>query len=329
MAIRCRCSLSIIDSQFSIVSVSRRKHKHEDHVNHEAWAIPYGDLVTLLLAFFVVMYAISTINEGKYRAVSDSLSAAFKGAPRSINPIEVGEKNPSAAEDPNAVLDPAGHMIGTRVSLMDPEQSSSGDAAAQKGRSDDNVLSPMDQVVANVESNMADLIQQGMLNIRRTDFGVEIEIRTDILFPSGSATMPPVATDVLQKLADTLKPLPYPMRVEGHTDNRPINTAAFPSNWELSAARAATVVHLFMQRGIDPSRLAVIGLGEFRPVADNGTEIGRNENRRVKVVILSNGATAEGAFSEGTGESAAVTAAVTAGAGGPVTVVVEAGKPAP
>jgi chemotaxis protein MotB len=151
----------------------------------------------------------------------------------------------------------------------------------------------MDKVIQNVEATMAELIQKDMLVIHRKSYGVEIELRTDILFPSGSATMSPVATSVLQQLAETLKPLPYPMRVEGHTDNRPINTLTFPSNWELSAARAATVVHLFMERGIDPTRLAVIGLGEFRPIADNGTEQGRNNNRRVMVVILSNGESAE------------------------------------
>lgn len=265
-----------------------RKHKHEDHVNHEAWAIPYGDLVTLLLAFFVVMYAISTVNEGKYRAVSDSLSAAFKGAPRAIAPIQVGDKTPTAIQEASPPLDAEGNLIGTHASLI-----ASGNANPESNELQDTELSPMDKVIQNVEATMADLIQKDMLVIHRKSYGVEIELRTDILFPSGSATMSPVATSVLQQLAETLKPLPYPMRVEGHTDNRPINTVTFPSNWELSAARAATVVHLFMERGIDPTRLAVIGLGEFRPVADNNTEQGRNNNRRVMVVILSNGENAE------------------------------------
>lgn len=265
-----------------------RKHKHEEHANHEAWAIPYGDLVTLLLAFFVVMYAISTVNEGKYRAVSDSLSAAFKGTPHAIEPIQVGDKSPTAIQESNPPLDPQGNLIGERASLIASESSK------PEAPTPDEKMTPMDKVINEVEATMADLIQQDMLAIRRTDSGVEIELRTDILFPSGSATMAPKATAVLQQLADTLKPLSFPMRVEGHTDNRPINTAQFPSNWELSAARAATVVHLFMERGVDPSRLAVIGLGEFRPVADNATEEGRNMNRRVLVVILSNGANAEG-----------------------------------
>lgn len=265
-----------------------RKHKHEEHANHEAWAIPYGDLVTLLLAFFVVMYAISTVNEGKYRAVSDSLSAAFKGTPRSIEPIQVGDRAPTAIQGGSPPIAPEGNLIGERTSLI-----ANGNAQPKPDPTDDG-MTPMDKVIAEVEATMADLIQQDMLAIHRKDYGVEIELRTDILFPSGSATMAPKATAVLQQLANTLKPLPYPMRVEGHTDNRPINTLLFPSNWELSAARAATVVHLFMERGIDPARLAVIGLGEFRPTADNATEAGRNMNRRVLITILSNGANAEG-----------------------------------
>ncbi len=260
----------------------KRQRKHEDHVNHEAWAIPYGDLVTLLLAFFVVMYAISTVNEGKYRAVSDSLSAAFKGAPQAMAPIQVGENTPAAMQSATSPLDAQGQLIGQKATLM----ATGGEAQTNN---EEQTLSPMDKVIGDVEAAMADLIETDMLAVRRKDHGVEIEIRTDILFPSGSATMPPTARAVLQRLADTLKFLPYAMRVEGHTDNRPINTVTFPSNWELSAARAATVVHVFMERGVDPSRLAVIGLGEYRPVADNANAQGRNINRRVMIVILSQG----------------------------------------
>lgn len=266
-----------------------RKHKHEEHANHEAWAIPYGDLVTLLLAFFVVMYAISTVNEGKYRALSDSMSAAFKGTPRSPDPINVGDRNSASHQNNPMRLDPQGNPIGNHHSEMASKTNDLDKIAeltkAKAGKYEE--LTPMDAVIGSVEATMADLIKQEMLVVRRKGFGVEIELRTDILFPSGSATMAPAATAVLERLADTLKPLPYAMRVEGHTDNRPINTTAFPSNWELSAARAASVVHLFMERGVDPSRLAVIGLGEFRPIADNATEAGRNINRRVMVVILS------------------------------------------
>jgi chemotaxis protein MotB len=101
------------------------------------------------------------------------------------------------------------------------------------------------------------------------------------------ARLSPKALSVMQRLADTLKPWPNAIRVEGHTDNRPINTAAVPSNWELSAARAASVVHLFMDRGVAPARMAVLGFGPYRPVAPNASAIGRNANRRVELVILS------------------------------------------
>ena len=280
-----------------------RRTRHEEHQNHEAWAIPYGDLVTLLLAFFVVMYSISTVNEGKYRAVSDALSAAFRGAPRTINPVEVGKGHTGAGAGHEASMAQNGLIVGEATQLVAPPVAAAADNAATtkseqesaSSASSTMAISAMDEVVNKVEDSMATLVEQQQLLITRHTYGVEIELRTDILFPSGSATLAPSARAVLEKLADTLKPLPYPMRVEGHTDNRPINTFNFPSNWELSAARAASVVHLFTQRGMDASRLAVIGLGEFRPQTANSSEEGRNANRRVVVVILSNGQNAEGA----------------------------------
>jgi chemotaxis protein MotB len=259
-----------------------RRHRHEEHENHEAWAIPYGDLVTLLLAFFVVMYAISTLNEGKYRALSNSLSAAFKGTPTTPDPIAIGEQVLTAKEG-KASIAPDDKLIGTNLSPLTKTAETTPPTLNEQG------MSKMDEIVGQVEAAMANQIQEQVLKVRRNGSGVEIEIRTDSLFPSGSANMTGSSVVVMEKLADTLKTLPYAMRVEGHTDNRPITTSQFPSNWELSAARAATVVHLFTQRGVDPSRLAVIGLGEFRPQDDNNTEAGRNANRRVRVIILSDG----------------------------------------
>jgi chemotaxis protein MotB len=115
---------------------------------------------------------------------------------------------------------------------------------------------------------------------------LEIEINADILFPSGAGEFAPAAEPVLDKLAEVLKPFPNPIRVEGHTDDRPIRTAAFPSNWELSAARAASVVHQFMRQGVDPLRLEIVGFGEFHPRQGNDTTEGRNANRRVVVLVL-------------------------------------------
>jgi chemotaxis protein MotB len=122
--------------------------------------------------------------------------------------------------------------------------------------------------------------------VRKTELKLEIEIRTDILFASGSAQIDDRAQTVLAQLANILQPFPNALLIEGHTDNVPIHTAAFTSNWELSAARAASVVHLFMEQGVDPKRMSVEGFGEFRPSADNNTAEGRNHNRRVVVVVM-------------------------------------------
>jgi chemotaxis protein MotB len=273
--------------------MTRRIRRHEDHTNHEAWAIPYGDLVTLLLAFFVVMYAISSVNAGKYRVLSDSLFAAFRGAPRTMDPIQVGEKpNGSGAElDPSIVQ-----------STLQGEQRSSLAPVPVQGANAHSGASPVAnhlsgaagaaaQALARVADEVAramnDLVKQNLVVVRRTEFWIEVEIKTDILYPSGSAHLAPYAVDVIQRLGTALAPFPNPIRVEGHTDNKPISTVAFYSNWELSAARAGSVVRVLQAQGVGPERLAVIGYGDTRPIQPNDSEPGRNANRRVVVVILS------------------------------------------
>src|SRR5262245_32009186 len=270
-----------------------RKKRHEDHLNHEAWAIPYGDLVTLLLAFFVVMYAISSLNEGKYRVLSDSLFAAFRGAPRTMQPIQVGEKQVGSGADvkttlveqamiegqPRSMLAP----VPVKTGLPDPKQADPSELnAKQTARA-----KALQQVADEVAKAMDDLVKANLVTVRRTDFWIEVEIKTDILFPSASAQLEAGAVGVIEKLGEALAPFPNAIRVEGHTDNRPIKTVAFISNWELSAARAGSVVRVLASKGVDPSRLAVIGYGENRPHSPNDTVDGRNSNRRVVVVILS------------------------------------------
>jgi chemotaxis protein MotB len=269
-----------------------RRHKHEEHANHEAWAIPYGDLITLLLAFFVVMYAMSSVNEGKYRVLSDSLVAAFNGAPKTLEPIQVGEKQmgPGAELAINIARQPMIESQSRRsiAPIAMAQLPMPPDPAAQSEE--------LAGVANEVEQSMSDLIDRELVTVRRHGKWVEVEIKTDILFPSGVATLSPAAEQVLQQLAETLKPFPNAIRVEGHTDNRPISTSAFPSNWELSAARAASVVHLFTRAGMDPARLAVIGLGENRPAQSNATAEGRNANRRVLLVILGGSNRPEGDY---------------------------------
>lgn len=257
-----------------------KKHEHEDHVNHEAWAIPYGDLVTLLLAFFVVMYATSSVNEGKYKVLSDSLNAAFRGAPRTMEPIAIGDKPAKAkGDDTVAGIKPGQVMkLESNPDAKPPELENQAENSALQGH--------LQKMSEDLETAMQELIDQEMIRIKRAPSWVEVEIKADILFPSGSAEIEPSAVAVLERIAGILAVRPYPVRIEGHTDTRPIKTSQFPSNWELSAARAARIVRLFETHGIVSSRMVVAGLGENQPLSDNATEEGRNHNRRVTIVIL-------------------------------------------
>jgi chemotaxis protein MotB len=239
----------------------RRRRRAEDHLNHEAWAIPYGDLMTLLLAVFVVLYAVSRVNIDKYRMLSDSMVAAFRSE-RAGEPPAPGMAPPGSGPSPAA-------------------------AAAPAPGADDPARASLQRVADAVDGALADLgASQGVV-VRRSDRAVEVDLSTDIIFPSGAAALAPNASGVLEKLAGVLRDFPNPIRVEGHTDDRPISTALYPSNWELSSARAARVVEVLARNGVDPTRLTVQGFGEFRPIASNATSEGRNANRRVLLVIES------------------------------------------
>lgn len=246
-----------------------RKHKHEEHMNHEAWAIPYGDLVTLLLALFVVMYAISSVNEGKFRAASASLSEAFKGVPRTAMPVQIGTI---------PVLSKGKEMDVNLVEAERPE-----DGGAMTDTAGDELASK--EMADQLNAALSDLIEAKVIVVRQRPLAIEVEIQTDLLFTSGEAKLSVSAQEILVRLADVLKRFQNPIRVEGHTDNVPIRSVQFLSNWELSAARAATVVHLLMKAGVSPQRMSVIGLSEYRPLADNKDEKGRNRNRRVQLII--------------------------------------------
>lgn len=262
-----------------------RRHQHEDHVNHEAWAIPYGDLVTLLLAFFVVMYAVSSVNEGKYRVLSDSLVAAFRGQPHTMEPIQIGDKLVKVKQDDTV----AGIRPSQAMKLPDVPGLAGGTASGRGNAPDqatEAAMAELRRIAADLELALEPLIEKDLITIKRDALWIEVEIKTDILFGSGSAEIAEGALEILGKLAAILEPFPYLVRVEGHTDNVPIATLQFPSNWELSAARAARIVRHFEAGGIAPARMMIAGMGEHQPVAGNDSPEGRNRNRRVALVVL-------------------------------------------
>ena len=265
-----------------------RRHKHEEHINHEAWAIPYADLMTLLLAFFVVMYAVSVVNEGKFRVMSESLIEAFNGSSHAIAPLPPTRIRPHNIAP--AIAAPAGQSGSSLVPIAVPipphpipASGGTGREAGHQSKQQENLGRIEDQV----RKALQPLIDRKLVVVRHNPDWLEIEIRTDILFPSGVAQLSEPANAVLRDLGAILARFANPVRVEGFTDDVPISNVLYPSNWELSAARAASVARLFSTSGIAPARLGIIGWGEMRPIADNATVEGRNQNRRVLVVVMS------------------------------------------
>jgi chemotaxis protein MotB len=261
-----------------------RRRRQEQHDNHERWLVSYADLLTLMFAFFVVMYAMSSVNEGKFRVLASSLVASFRAPTRSLEPIQMGEpvKSPIAVPPinlPTHGLSDVPHKLAM-VPAAENARLQNGYAAADPSTAD------LDFAALQIRAAMAPLIEQGLVNVRHMTYWLEVEIKASILFASGSATLESGALPVLERLALILRGLENPIEVEGFTDNVPISNAVFPSNWELSAARAASVVRLFVDQGVPPKRMAVVGFGEFRPIAENTSEQGRRRNRRVIVSVL-------------------------------------------
>ena len=255
-----------------------RKKRIEEHENHERWLVSYADFITLLFAFFVVMYSISSVNEGKYRVLSDSMVAAFRDPARSLEPVQVGDLIRSSEQ--SETMPDRNKPVIEVFEMPQPAQPA-------EQHEPEAVDESVQELADSIEASMADLVDDGLIQVRRDKRWIEVEIKSSILFDSGSAGLSASSAPVLRKLADKFKGLDNVIHVEGFTDNVPINNFEYLSNWELSAARASSVVHLFTRLGIQPKRLAAIGYGEFRPVASNDTVDGRAKNRRVVLVIMS------------------------------------------
>ncbi len=255
-----------------------RKKRQEEHINHERWLISYADFITLLFAFFVVMYAVSSVNEGKYRVLSDSLSAAFSDPKRSMNPIQVGQISREGQNSGFVIGEGQGSGLLSLPPIPNLDQKTKADH--QQG------VEALSDISSLIEGTLSDSIERGDIEITRNDLWIEIDIKSSVLFSSAMATLQPRAVEILKSLASILKSYQNPIHVEGFTDSIPIKTIIFPSNWELSASRAASVVHLLTQTGINPSRMAAIGYGPYRPIASNDTAEGRRKNRRIVLVVL-------------------------------------------
>lgn len=235
---------------------ARRKFDDEPE-NHERWLISYSDFITLLFAFFVVMYAISSINIGKYKVFSDALGDAFGGQ---------GAADPNNTQVQNLPIPNPGLK---RRELLRKEKEH------------------MTKLAQDLLSTLAPLVKEGKVRVTQNSRGVSVEINASVLFDPGDARLTSESREALRAVASLLKDDGHDVQVEGHTDNQPIRNVLFPSNWELSAVRASSVVRLFIDAGVPPERMTAVGHAANVPVASNDTPEGRARNRRVAVTILS------------------------------------------
>jgi len=243
----------------------RRRPFDDDDENPERWLVSYADFITLLFAFFVVMYAVSSVNQGKYSSLSSSMGTAFIGAKSGS-----GESNQST--------------IGTetkKTSLVKPLPLSH--LQQEKIRRERENMTRMGIDIANKLEKMTD---EGKITVLQNNRGVRIDINESVLFSAGSATLSNQSAEIIKDIAAEINKNQNYIQVEGHTDITPIHNEDFFSNWELSAVRATTIVRLLGEAGIKEQRLSAVGYGASQPIADNETNEGRAKNRRVSIMVL-------------------------------------------
>lgn len=260
----------------------RRKRHEEENGHHDRWVISYADFITLLFAFFVVMYSISSVNESKYRELAQSIGQAF-----TPNNVESSQNGPNVGTNVIAVDNRAGDEI-TPIKLDQP--SANVELDEQRVHLIEAIIKEQQQlneVSIQFQEVLEDVINEKLVNVKNHDFWIELEMNSELLFLSGEAEVSKRAIPILKKVAELVSIMPNMISVEGYTDNQPINTLLFHSNWDLASARATSVVKQLVKENINPARLSAVGYGEFHPVADNSTNEGRFKNRRVVLLVMS------------------------------------------
>lgn len=242
--------------------MARKKAPEPEKENSERWLLTYSDLITLLMVFFVVMFAISNVNAQKMQAVANSLSQVLTGK----SPEILDTMGPSVIEG----------QAGVKIQ------------GASKDPGQGELETVRQQVAEYIKKQ--EILSKGLSEnvvILQQERGLVISLKDTLLFSSGSAVLTPQAREIIYAVGKTLTSIPNYVRVEGHTDNLPIHTAQFPSNWELSVLRATNVAHVLIeQSGLDPERVSASGYGEYRPLVPNTDAHSRSMNRRVDIVIL-------------------------------------------
>lgn len=253
----------------------RRKRFVQEAENQDRWMVSFADFITLLFAFFVVMYSISSVNKGKYETFSESLDQAlFHNEKAQKSP---GIDKPAKVGDVPTRIQPI--ELPNLITVTEEEHQLSEEIMEEKRR--------LNEVSEEFQRALQPFVEAQLVGINKHDFWVELEMNSELLFASGKADLSSKAIPVLEKVAEVVRDVPNVINVEGYTDDVPISTGLYPSNWDLSSARATSVVKELVNNNIPPTRLSAVGYGEFHPAADNSTEEGRFKNRRVVLVLMS------------------------------------------
>jgi len=244
-----------------------RRRPIEDDADLHRWAISWADFLTLLFAFFVVMYGISSVNQEKYRQLADSLGEVFDR--------EIVPGSPAS----QTMLDQSGSGI------LDGGQSLIQSPATFTHIDDAEATAELRALQAELSADLEGVFEAGVVEISGSRLWFAIEIRSALLFETADVIPAIEADPILSRIAQRLKAGLNPIHVEGYTDNRPVSGNRFPSNWELSAARAAAVVRMLEMNGVSPERMAAVGFGEHKPAYTNRTLEGQQLNRRIVIVV--------------------------------------------
>jgi chemotaxis protein MotB len=250
----CRCIQS--GNKLGLLQMKRRRRPVSQPQGAPKWMVTFSDLITLILVFFILLFSMSQIDIVKFRTIADSFQ---QRQILEFYPSVIPFDNPSA----------------------EPEMESEDSKPQGDGEDQD-----LNSLLANIESYLEENKLSDAVVANRTERGVVLVLQEQALFASGEATVLPDAYPFLNKVGVLLSEIPNFVKVEGHTDNRPINTYRFPSNWELSSARASSVVrYLIRTENLDPKRFIAVGYGDTRPIAPNDTGENLQKNRRVEVII--------------------------------------------
>jgi chemotaxis protein MotB len=263
------------------------KKEPEKHANHERWLVSYGDFLTLLFAVFVALYAMGQTDKKKSEDLMQSLRESFGYSTLAA----AGQKGVLPAEDIRLIPAIKPEMAVIPISpKMPPAGPKMGglEKGRGKGRAEEQQFK---EIMSSIEAYLIKQGAQNKVSLSITRRGLVVSLKEAGFFNSGSAAIKPDGYQLLNTIIEAMVQYDNPLRVEGHTDNVPISTAQFPSNWELSGARATNVLRYMIKNyNVDPTMLSATGYGEFRPTAENNTPEGRNKNRRVDIVLLSGGA---------------------------------------